>query len=79
MKSATLLVVSCVLMFLVMHNAKVEAEEHAPLLVEFIPDTPCNPNPAKAAQQCLRETHDKYYTHCKCKNQAGGHDCSCLH
>ncbi|EOA28533.1 hypothetical protein CARUB_v10024750mg [Capsella rubella] len=79
MKSVTLVVVSCVFMFLVMHNAKVEAKDRAPLLVEFVPGTYCYRDPATASSQCRIETNDKYYTNCYCRNVAGGHDCSCYH
>ncbi|KAG7590474.1 hypothetical protein ISN44_As07g026350 [Arabidopsis suecica] len=79
MKSATQFVVFCVLMFFVMHNAKVEAKDRPPVLVEFIPGKLCNPIQSRGAQQCKDETRDPYYPHCVCINVQGGHDCSCNH
>ncbi|CAL9241007.1 unnamed protein product [Arabidopsis halleri] len=79
MKSITVFVVFCVLMFLVMHNAKVEAEDLPPQLVEFFPGKPCKAGKSQGAQQCKDETGDPYYPFCVCLNAKGGHDCSCTH
>ncbi|CAL9238024.1 unnamed protein product [Arabidopsis halleri] len=79
MKSVTFFVVSCVLMVFVMHYAKVEAAERAPVLVEFIPGYPCDVDIFRSAGQCRIEIRDDYYPHCDCRDAVGGHQCTCVH
>ncbi|KAL0719745.1 hypothetical protein Bca4012_069069 [Brassica carinata] len=78
MKSATLVVVSCVLMFFVLHNTKVEAEKCAPQL-DYIGSGRCDPDPYKASIDCIAETGDECYHRCSCQNNiTGGHQCTCF-
>ncbi|CAF2102942.1 hypothetical protein IGI04_021102 [Brassica rapa subsp. trilocularis] len=88
MKSATLFVVSCVLMFFVLHNTKVEAKDHAPEIVVHLTKGICHEDPTIAAKQCfyevLNEEGDDYYTRCNCRDADGrqgdfGHYCTCFH
>ncbi|CAN6895014.1 unnamed protein product [Brassica oleracea] len=51
MKSATLFVVSCVLMFFVLHNTKVEAKDRAPEIVVHLTKGICHEDPTIAAKQ----------------------------
>ncbi|KAF8085757.1 hypothetical protein N665_0648s0008 [Sinapis alba] len=79
MKSATLFVVSCVLMFFVLHNTKVEAKKHcAPELV-YLASGKCDPDVQKSAAQCVSEIKDTCYPRCQCRNQDNGHSCTCFH
>ncbi|CAN6926548.1 unnamed protein product [Brassica oleracea] len=72
MKSATLFVVSCVLIFFVLPNTKVEADDCAPQL-DYLHSGKCDPNAEKAARQCVSEIQDKCYPRCSCRNNESGH------
>ncbi|ESQ43497.1 hypothetical protein EUTSA_v10015979mg [Eutrema salsugineum] len=76
MRSATLFVVSCVIMFFVMHHATVVAEDKPPVLVYIVRGTRCGLDGNK---QCLAEIKDSFYTRCNCLNSLDGHQCTCSH
>ncbi|KFK42163.1 hypothetical protein AALP_AA2G219400 [Arabis alpina] len=72
--------VSCVLIFFVIHNAKVEADSPdfpVPYIYHFS-GTVCDSDPARAAGQCRFETQDDKHPRCDCRNVKDGHECLCM-
>ncbi|CAH8356654.1 unnamed protein product [Eruca vesicaria subsp. sativa] len=89
MKSATWFVVSCVLMFFVLHNTQVEGRGKAPEIVVHLTKGICHEDPVIASKQCFYEVlneegNDYYGRNCSCRDaphEGGdyGHYCTCFH